>query len=277
MFSVSSVKLLQMYSVSETLSKSSVSSLQVSICSFQPRSFSSLNCQISKQEGETFLVWLTNSKLNISGVQCTQQASKLDFSTDTKHHGWLSMSKSLFTCVRSLSVLYSSFFAFSMNNFQCMQLPKYGQNLTSVHTQSFMYESISSNPPLPFNCICSLSVLWDPLQVANPSIWREKHPQQFSTLTTTNVCSLNAKLQSKQNIIQHTKQSLRVFCSLSTVSVWSILHTPKPWPLRHRSREEETTAARHQHEQLLMYSASENLTGTWLWSRKSLKCGSINL
>jgi hypothetical protein len=80
-----------------------------------------------------------------------------------------------------------------------------------------MYESISSNPPLPFNYICSLSVLWNPLQVANPSVRREKHPQQFSTSTTTNVCSLNTKLQSKQNIIQHTKQSLRVFCSHSTV------------------------------------------------------------
>jgi hypothetical protein len=82
-----------------------------------------LNLQAGR---ETFLVWFTNSKLNISGVQCIQQASKLDFSTDTKHHGWLSISKSLFTCIRSLSVLYSSFFAFSMNNFQCMQLPKYG-------------------------------------------------------------------------------------------------------------------------------------------------------
>ena len=133
-----------------------------------------------------------------------------------------------------------------------------------------MYESISSNPPLPFDCICSLSVLWNPLQVANPSVRREKHPQQFSTSTATNVCSLNAKLQSKQNIIQHTKQSLRVFCSLSTVSVCSILHTPKPWPLRPRSREEETTAAPHQHEQLLMYSASENFTLV-------LKCESINL
>ena len=133
-----------------------------------------------------------------------------------------------------------------------------------------MYESISSNPPLPFDCICSLSVLWNPLQVANPSVRREKHPQQFSTSTATNVCSLNAKLQSKQNIIQHTKQSLRVFCSLSTVSVCSILHTPKPWPLRPRSREEETTAAPHQHKQLLMYSASENFTLV-------LKCESINL
>jgi hypothetical protein len=89
--------------------------------------------------------------------------------------------------------------------------------------------------------------------------------------------SLNTKLQSKQNIIQHTKQSLRVFGSLSTVSVCSILHTPKPWPLRPRSREEETTAARHEHEQLLMYLASENLTETSLWSRESLKCESINL
>jgi hypothetical protein len=157
-----------------------------------------------------------------------------------------------------------------------MQLPKYGlEPHFSPHTKFHVW--ISSNPPLPFNCICPLSVLWDPLQVANPSVRREKHPQQFSTSTTSNVCSLNTKLQSKQNIIQHTKQSLRVFCSFSTVSVCSIPHTPKPWPLRPRSREEETTAARHQHEQLLMYSASENLTGISLWSRESLKCESINL
>jgi hypothetical protein len=82
--------------------------------------------------------------------------------------------------------------------------------------------------------------------------------------------ALMLNIQSKQNIIQHTKQSLRVSCSLSTVSVCSILHTPKPWPLRPRSREEETTAARHQHEQLLMYSASGNFTLV-------LKCESINL
>jgi hypothetical protein len=139
-----------------------------------------------------------------------------------------------------------------------------------------MHESISSNPPLPFNCRCSLSVLWHPLQVANPSVRREKHPQQFSTSTTTNVCSLNTKLQSKQNIIQLTKQPLRVFCSLQLcLSVrFSTLLNPD---LRPRSREEETTAARHQHEQLLMYSASENLTGTSLGSRESLKCESINL
>jgi len=48
------------------------------------------------QAGREILLSFSNPKLNISNVQRTQQASKLDFSTDTKYHARLAISSSPF-------------------------------------------------------------------------------------------------------------------------------------------------------------------------------------
>jgi len=137
------------------------------------------------------------------------------------------------------------------------------QKLTRTSLQSpqkVRDESNSSNLPFPFNSMCSLSVLWNPLRISKPS-GGEKNtvrnslqppPPMHPTLT----------LGFRQNKISYTGSTFETISSsplLPFNSACPILHTTKPQP-----QEEETrrTTARQQHQQLLMYSDSENWTIT---------------
>jgi len=150
--------------------------------------------------------------------------TRLQHKHKVSYHEWLSRSSSLFYCICSLSVSYSSFFVFSMNNFLCMQLPKnwlelhFSPQKASCPSLQWIH-LVKSSTPLQLHMLFFCFVKSPCNYYCKPSVRRENTlssslHQQPPMYTVLILCF-------SQHIdhIAHTKQSLRVFCSLSTLPV----------------------------------------------------------
>lgn len=139
-------------------------------------------------------------------------------------------------------------------------------SLQATHKVSCMNSSLQVFHSPSKVYVCSLSVLWDTLQIAKPR-FGEKTTLSSSLHQQPKYAALILSFNPKCHIA-HTKQSLEVFCSLST-----LLHFPRCETLTSQTSKQggRTATPRHKHEKFLIYSASEFLTRTSLRSRESFK------